>query len=110
MPGPVCQTRTGNASSSASPAGHRRHGTPRSPVPRYDLLRLDKYASMPVQFSRGCPYSCEFCDIVVMNGRVPRTKAPAQVVEELEALRRRGWRDMVVIVDGDFIGNRKRGT
>ncbi|MDA8110169.1 MAG: DUF4070 domain-containing protein [Betaproteobacteria bacterium] len=78
------------------------------PVPRWELVDLRDYVTMPVQFSRGCPFSCEFCDIVVMNGRVPRTKAPAQVVAELEALQRRGWRDMVFIVDDNFIGNRKR--
>jgi len=80
----------------------------RTPVPRWDLIDLQDYVTMPVQFSRGCPFDCEFCDIVVMNGRVPRTKAPAQVVRELEALRQRGWRDMVFIVDDNFIGNRKR--
>ena len=79
-----------------------------TPVPRWDLVDLRDYVTMPVQFSRGCPFDCEFCDIVVMNGRVPRTKAPAQVVRELEALRQRGWRDMVFIVDDNFIGNRKR--
>jgi len=63
---------------------------------------------MPVQFSRGCPFDCEFCDIVVMNGRVPRTKAPEQLVRELEALRRAGWKDMVFVVDDNFIGHRKR--
>ena len=78
------------------------------PVPRWDLVRLRDYVAMPVQFSRGCPFNCEFCDIVVMNGRVPRTKQPEQVVRELEALRRRGWSDMVFIVDDNFIGNRKR--
>jgi len=78
------------------------------PVPRWDLVRLRDYVAMPVQFSRGCPFNCEFCDIVVMNGRVPRTKDPAQVVRELEALRRQGWSDMVFIVDDNFIGNRKR--
>lgn len=78
------------------------------PTPRWDLLRLRDYVAMPVQFSRGCPFNCEFCDIVVMNGRVPRTKDPAQVVRELDALRRRGWGDMVFIVDDNFIGNRKR--
>jgi radical SAM superfamily enzyme YgiQ (UPF0313 family) len=61
-----------------------------------------------VQFSRGCPYDCEFCDIIVMNGRVPRTKSPAQMVAELESLRRRGWKDMVFIVDDNFIGNKAR--
>lgn len=80
----------------------------RTPVPRWNLVELRDYVTMPVQFSRGCPFDCEFCDIVVMNGRVPRTKEPSQVVRELEALRERGWRDMVFIVDDNFIGNRKR--
>jgi radical SAM superfamily enzyme YgiQ (UPF0313 family) len=80
----------------------------RTPVPRWDLIDLRHYVTMPVQFSRGCPFDCEFCDIVAMYGRVPRTKAPAQVLAELEALRRTGWRDMVFIVDDNFIGNKKR--
>lgn len=80
----------------------------RTPVPRWDLIDLRDYVTMPVQFSRGCPFSCEFCDIVVMNGRVPRTKEPAQVVRELDALRLAGWKDMVFIVDDNFIGNRRR--
>lgn len=79
-----------------------------APPPRWDLINLRHYVTMPVQFSRGCPFDCEFCDIIVMNGRVPRTKAPAQVVAELEALRLRGWRDMVFIVDDNFIGDRRR--
>jgi radical SAM superfamily enzyme YgiQ (UPF0313 family) len=79
-----------------------------SPVPRWDLVDLRDYVTMPVQFSRGCPFQCEFCDIVVMNGRVPRTKDPAQVLRELDALAARGWRDMVFLVDDNFIGNRKR--
>jgi radical SAM superfamily enzyme YgiQ (UPF0313 family) len=79
-----------------------------TPVPRWDLIDLRDYVTMPVQFSRGCPFDCEFCDIVVMNGRVPRTKAPAQLVRELDALRLAGWRDMVFIVDDNFIGNRKQ--
>jgi len=61
-----------------------------------------------VQFSRGCPYDCEFCDIVVMNGRVPRTKSPAQMLVELDALHQRGWRGMVFLVDDNFIGNKAR--
>ncbi|MEP7181845.1 MAG: DUF4070 domain-containing protein [Betaproteobacteria bacterium] len=80
----------------------------KTPVPRWDLIDLGDYVSMPVQFSRGCPFDCEFCDIVVMNGRVPRTKDPAQLVRELEALRLAGWKDMVFIVDDNFIGNRKQ--
>jgi radical SAM superfamily enzyme YgiQ (UPF0313 family) len=77
-------------------------------VPRWDLIELRHYVTMPVQFSRGCPYNCEFCDITVMNGRVPRTKDPAQVLRELDALCAQGWRDMVFLVDDNFIGNRKR--
>ncbi|HEX5398860.1 MAG TPA: DUF4070 domain-containing protein, partial [Verrucomicrobiae bacterium] len=77
------------------------------PVPRYDLIDFRHYATMAVQFSRGCPYDCEFCDIIVMNGRVPRTKSPAQLVSELEALRVRGWKDTVFIVDDNFIGNKR---
>jgi len=78
----------------------------RVPVPRWDLIKLRHYATMAVQFSRGCPFDCEFCDIVVMNGRVPRTKPPAQLIAELEALSRRGWKDSVFIVDDNFIGKR----
>jgi radical SAM superfamily enzyme YgiQ (UPF0313 family) len=80
----------------------------RTPVPRFDLIDLRHYVTMPVQFSRGCPFDCEFCDIVVMNGRVPRTKSPEQLLRELEALHRAGWRDMVFVVDDNFIGNRKQ--
>ena len=79
-----------------------------TPVPRWDLVELRHYVTMPVQFSRGCPFDCEFCDIVAMYGRVPRTKRPEQVIAELEALRSAGWRDMVFIVDDNFIGNKKR--
>ncbi len=77
----------------------------RSPVPRYDLLRLNMYTSMPVQFSRGCPFQCEFCDIITIYGRRPRMKTPAQLIGELDALRRLGWRNEVFIVDDNFIGN-----
>ncbi|MBI3852866.1 MAG: DUF4070 domain-containing protein [Verrucomicrobia bacterium] len=80
----------------------------RVPVPRWDLIDLRLYVTMAVQFSRGCPYDCEFCDIIIMNGRVPRTKTPAQLIEELESLRRHGWQDMVFIVDDNFIGDKKR--
>jgi radical SAM superfamily enzyme YgiQ (UPF0313 family) len=76
-----------------------------SPVPRYDLLRLDKYTSMPVQFSRGCPFQCEFCDIITIYGRKPRAKSPAQIIGELDTLRALGWRNEVFIVDDNFIGN-----
>jgi radical SAM superfamily enzyme YgiQ (UPF0313 family) len=80
----------------------------RTPIPRWDLVDLRHYATACVQFSRGCPYNCEFCDIIVMNGRTPRTKAPQQMILELEALVRAGWRGGVFVVDDNFIGNKKK--
>jgi radical SAM superfamily enzyme YgiQ (UPF0313 family) len=77
------------------------------PVPRFDLLDLRQYRSMCIQISRGCPFSCEFCDIIEIFGRVPRVKRPAQVIAELEALRRQGHRGEVFVVDDNFIGNKK---
>jgi radical SAM superfamily enzyme YgiQ (UPF0313 family) len=79
----------------------------RTPPPRFDLLDLNRYASMAVQFSRGCPFQCEFCDIITIYGRRPRTKTPAQVLAYLEQLARLGWRKQVFIVDDNFIGNHK---
>lgn len=79
-----------------------------TPIPRWDLIDLRPYATMSVQFSRGCPFNCEFCDIIVMNGRVPRTKSPEHVVAELDALSARGWTGSVFIVDDNFIGDRRR--
>jgi radical SAM superfamily enzyme YgiQ (UPF0313 family) len=78
-----------------------------SPVPRFDLLRREMYTSMPVQFSRGCPFQCEFCDIITIYGRKPRTKSAAQLIAELDLLRELGWRNEVFIVDDNFIGNSK---
>lgn len=86
----------------------RRPAVALTPTPRWNLINLRNYVTMSVQFSRGCPFDCEFCDIIVMNGRVPRTKEPTQLVGELESLRRRGWKDMVFIVDDNFIGNKRR--
>jgi radical SAM superfamily enzyme YgiQ (UPF0313 family) len=79
----------------------------RSPVPRYDLLRRNVYHQMSLQYSRGCPFLCEFCDIIVMYGRRPRTKAPEQVVAELEAIHATGFAGGVFFVDDNFIGNKK---
>ena len=79
-----------------------------SPVPRWDLLDLRKYAVMNVQYSRGCPYNCEFCTIPQLNGRHPRTKSWPQLRTELDALHGRGWRGNVFIVDDNFIGNRRK--
>ena len=79
----------------------------KTPIPRFDLLKIGKYASMAVQFSRGCPFQCEFCDIITIYGRKPRTKPPRQLLAELDALYELGWRDDVFIVDDNFIGNHK---
>jgi radical SAM superfamily enzyme YgiQ (UPF0313 family) len=87
---------------------HDKPDVSRSPTPRFDLLDLSRYLSMSVQFSRGCPFQCEFCDIITIYGRKPRTKSPEQMLVELEALRRLGWRGRVFVVDDNFIGNHKR--
>src|SRR5688500_902705 len=79
----------------------------RTPAPRFDLLDLGKYLHIGIQFSRGCPFNCEFCDIIELYGRKPRTKAPAQVLRELEGLYRLGYRGHVDLVDDNFIGNKK---
>jgi len=86
------------------------HGFPdvtKTPVPRWDLIELRRYATMPIQFSRGCPFDCEFCDIIIMNGRKPRTKTPEQMVGELEALHDAGWIGTTFFVDDNFIGNKR---
>ncbi len=79
----------------------------RSPIPRFDLLKREMYTSMPVQFSRGCPFQCEFCDIITIYGRKPRMKSSEQLIAELDLLRSLGWRNEVFIVDDNFIGNAK---
>jgi radical SAM superfamily enzyme YgiQ (UPF0313 family) len=78
-----------------------------TPIPRYDLLELDAYAEMSVQFSRGCPFQCEFCDIIVLYGRKPRTKEPEQLLAELQYLYDLGWRRSIFMVDDNFIGNKR---
>jgi radical SAM superfamily enzyme YgiQ (UPF0313 family) len=78
-----------------------------SPVPRFELLKMSNYTSMPIQFSRGCPFQCEFCDIITIYGRKPRAKTPVQMIAELDRLRALGWRNEVFIVDDNFIGNSK---
>jgi radical SAM superfamily enzyme YgiQ (UPF0313 family) len=86
---------------------HDKPDVTKTPVPRFDLLNLDHYAMLVVQFSRGCPYLCEFCDITVMFGRRPRTKTPAQMLTELDAIYETGFRGVIFIVDDNFIGNKK---
>ena len=79
----------------------------KTPVARFDLLKTDSYATMAIQFSRGCPFQCEFCDIIQLYGRKPRTKLPQQITAELDALLKLGWRKQVFIVDDNFIGNHR---
>ena len=85
----------------------QRPDVSKTPVPRFDLINLDNYHSMGVQFSRGCPFDCEFCDITKLYGRIPRTKSPDQMVAEFEFLYQLGWRGQVFLVDDNFIGNKR---
>jgi radical SAM superfamily enzyme YgiQ (UPF0313 family) len=78
-------------------------------LPRFELLsNVNDYATMALQFSRGCPFKCEFCDIIEIYGRVPRTKRPAQIRAELAALERLGFQGYIFLVDDNFIGNKKK--
>jgi radical SAM superfamily enzyme YgiQ (UPF0313 family) len=78
-----------------------------TPAPRWELADMNRYHSMSIQFSRGCPYDCEFCNITALFGRRPRTKTPAQVVSELDALYGLGWRGPIFFVDDNLIGNKR---
>lgn len=79
-----------------------------SPVPLWELADLRYYASMPIQYSRGCPFNCDFCNITAMLGRRFRTKSAQQIIAELDALYKLGWRDGVFFVDDNFIGNKNK--
>jgi radical SAM superfamily enzyme YgiQ (UPF0313 family) len=98
-----------------------RRGTPRrlytttdwadvttTPAPMWELIDPRRYATMNIQYSRGCPYDCEFCDITVLFGHRPRTKSTDQVIAEMEAVYRTGWRGHLFFVDDNFIGNRNK--
>ncbi len=78
-----------------------------SPLPRYDTIRLNQYAAMAMQVSRGCPFKCEFCDIPELFGKTTRYKSADKAIAELEVLYRQGWRGSIFWVDDNFIGNRK---
>ncbi len=88
-------------------SGGQKPDVTTTPIPRYDLLELSAYDSMSVQFSRGCPFQCEFCDIIILYGRKPRTKTPPQLLAELNCLYELGWRGSVFMVDDNFIGNKR---
>ena len=77
-------------------------------APKWDLIKFKNYSSMAIQYSRGCPFNCEFCDIVRLNGRVPRLKTAKQIIKELNILYKKGWRDGVFFVDDNFIGNKDK--
>ena len=78
-----------------------------TPVPRWDLIEVEKYATLMIQCSRGCPYNCEFCDITALYGRKPRVKSTDQFLAELEAIYELGWRGGLFVVDDNFIGNKR---
>ncbi len=86
---------------------HERLPLPNFPIPAYDLVPLRRYLMLTLQFSSGCPYRCEFCDIPGLYGRQPRLKTPAQITAELDAMRRQRHPPVVYFVDDNFIGNRK---
>lgn len=90
---------------------YRNNGFPdleKAAIPDWSLIKTSYYNSMCIQFSRGCPFNCEFCDIVQLNGRVPRLKSVSHLLDELESLYRSGWRAGVFFVDDNFIGNKAR--
>ncbi len=78
----------------------------KTPLPLWELINFKKYSSMAIQYSRGCPFNCEFCDIIIMNGRIPRTKSPGQMINEFQHLYNAGWRGSIFVVDDNFIGNK----
>lgn len=78
------------------------------PTPKWDLVNVKKYASLNIQYSRGCPFNCDFCNITSLYGNIPRTKAPSQVLAEMDAIYNSGWRGTVFFVDDNFIGNKRK--
>jgi radical SAM superfamily enzyme YgiQ (UPF0313 family) len=80
----------------------------RTPLPMWSLVDMKKYTQMSLQYSRGCPFDCDFCNIAVLNGRSVRTKSRDRILGELDALYNRGWRSDVFVVDDNFIGNKRK--
>lgn len=79
----------------------------KTPVPDWSLINFKDYATVLIQYSRGCPFKCEFCDVAILNGKTPRTKSAAQVINELDSVYRLGYRGAVFFVDDNFIGNKR---
>lgn len=88
-------------------ASHEFADVHRTPAPRWDLLNLSHYGCMGVQYSRGCPFNCEFCDVTLLFGHKPRLKRAEQILRELDGLRGAGWRGSVFFVDDNLIGNKR---
>ncbi|MFC2043614.1 B12-binding domain-containing radical SAM protein [Chloroflexota bacterium] len=89
-------------------ASNKRPEIRTTPIPLWSLINIKHYSSMSLQYSRGCPYDCEFCDIIILNGHVPRTKSREQLISELDAIYKQGWRGSLFIVDDNFIGNKRK--
>ena len=87
---------------------HEKADLHQTPIPQWNLIKMRKYALMGIQYSRGCPFGCDFCDVTTLFGHKIRTKATGQVLEELESLYSQGWRGEVFFVDDNFIGNKAR--
>ena len=87
---------------------HDKADLHQTPIPQWNLIKMRKYALMGIQYSRGCPFGCDFCDVTTLFGHKIRTKATNQVLEELESLYTQGWRGEVFFVDDNFIGNKAR--
>ncbi len=81
-----------------------------TPVPQWNLINVKKYASLNIQYSRGCPFNCEFCNITSLFGKLPRTKDSGQLLQEMDAIYESGWRGVVFFVDDNFIGNKAKLT
>nr|VFJ55642.1 MAG: Radical SAM superfamily enzyme YgiQ, UPF0313 family [Candidatus Kentron sp. FW] len=105
---PFIEALSGGITSGTFMANGKKPSLTQTPIPRFELLDLDAYDTMSIQFSRGCPFLCEFCDITSLYGRRPRTKSPAQMLAELERLRELGWARSIFIVDDNFIGDRRQ--
>ena len=78
-----------------------------TPIPAWELVEMNEYDSLSIQFSRGCPFNCEFCNVTALLGHVPRVKSAKQIIDELEYMNRLGWNRNVFFVDDNFIGNKK---